>query len=113
MNIFALALTSGLIAFVASTSISRADTAYSSTLSGTVNGTVMVPGGASSMLSHVTVTGGVRVLQNASLIVDATQQPATILPIAKASSVRGSAFSRRPRSEITAALTARRRSRPD
>ena len=78
MKNFALALASALIAFVASTSVSRADTACSSTLSGTVNGNVVVPSGASCTLSNVTVTGGVRVSQNASLTIDATRQPATI-----------------------------------
>ena len=78
MKNFTLALASALIAFVASTSISCADTACSSTLSGTVNGNIVVPSGASCTLSNVTVTGGVQVLQNASLTVDATEQPATI-----------------------------------
>lgn len=78
MKIFALALASALTAFVASTSMARADTTCSSTLSGTVDGNVVVPSGASCTLSNVTVKGGVRVSQNASLIVDATQQPATI-----------------------------------
>ena len=47
-------------------------------ISGTVNGDVVVPSGASCTLSDVTVTGGVRGLQNGSLTVGATQQPATI-----------------------------------
>ncbi len=78
MKIFMLAFVSALIALVASASVSRADTSCSSTLSGTIQGNVVVPSGASCTLSDVTVTGGIQVLQNASLTVDATQQPATI-----------------------------------
>jgi feruloyl esterase len=48
------------------------------TLTGTISGNVVVPNGASCTLSNITVTGNVHVLQNASLTVDATQQPATI-----------------------------------
>ncbi len=78
MKIFMLALATAVMALVANASVSRADTACTSTLSGSVNGNIVVPSGASCTLSNVTVTGGVQVLQNASLTVDATQQPATI-----------------------------------
>src|SRR5271163_3651858 len=78
MKIVMFARASALIALVASTSVSRADTPCSSALSGTIKGNVVVPSGASCTLSDVTVTGGVQVLQNASLTVDTTQQPATI-----------------------------------
>lgn len=47
-------------------------------LSGSITGNVVVPGGASCTLSDITVTGNIQVLHNASLTVDATQQPATI-----------------------------------
>jgi feruloyl esterase len=47
-------------------------------LTGTITGNVLVPSGASCTLSDATVTGNVQVLQNASLTVDATQQPTTI-----------------------------------
>ena len=78
MRIFMLSLATALIALVANASVSRADTPCTSPLSGTVNGNVVVPSGASCTLSNVTVTGGVQVLQNASLTVDATEQPAAI-----------------------------------
>jgi feruloyl esterase len=55
-----------------------ADTSCTSTLSGSITGNVIVPVGASCTLSDATVTGNVQVLQNASLTVDATQQPTTI-----------------------------------
>jgi len=47
-------------------------------LTGTIDGNVLVPHGASCTLSDATVAGNVHVLQNASLTVDATQQPTTI-----------------------------------
>jgi feruloyl esterase len=47
-------------------------------LSGTITGNIVVPNGASCTLSNANVTGDVQVLQNASLTVDATQQPTTI-----------------------------------
>jgi feruloyl esterase len=47
-------------------------------LSGTITGNIVVPNGASCTLSDANVTGDVQVLQNASLTVDATQQPTTI-----------------------------------
>jgi hypothetical protein len=43
-----------------------------------IDGNVVVPDGASCTVSDATVAGDVRVLQNASLTVDATQQPTTI-----------------------------------
>ena len=55
-----------------------ADTTCTSTLTGTIDGNVVVPDGASCTLSDATVAGNVHVRQNASLTVDATQQPATI-----------------------------------
>ena len=55
-----------------------ADMTCTGALSGKITGNVLVPAGASCTLSDVTVTGNVQVLQNASLTVDATQQPATI-----------------------------------
>jgi len=78
MKNLALTLALVLTALVVSTAISRADTSCTNTLSGTIEGNVVVPSGASCTLSDVTVTGGVQVLQNASLTVDATQQPVTI-----------------------------------
>jgi feruloyl esterase len=47
-------------------------------LTGTIDGNVVVPDGASCTLSDATVAGDVQVLQNASLTVDAIQQPTTI-----------------------------------
>jgi len=47
-------------------------------LSGSITGNLVVPSDASCTLSDATVTGDVQVLQNATLSVDATQQPTTI-----------------------------------
>jgi feruloyl esterase len=58
--------------------VHAADANCTGTLTGTISGNLVVPSGASCTLSNATVTGNVRVQQNASLIVDATQQPATI-----------------------------------
>jgi hypothetical protein len=58
--------------------VRAADTTCTSTLTGTIDGNVVVPNGASCTLSDATVAGNVQVLQNASLTVDATQQPTTI-----------------------------------
>jgi hypothetical protein len=58
--------------------VRAADTTCTSTLTGTIDGNVVVPDGASCTLSEATVAGNVQVLQNASLTVDATQQPTTI-----------------------------------
>lgn len=66
------------VALAGPSTVYAANTSCTGTLSGNVSGNVVVPGGASCTLSDVTVTGNVQVLQNASLTVDATQQPATI-----------------------------------
>ena len=58
--------------------VRAADTTCTSTLTGTIDGNVVVPDGASCTLSDATVAGNVQVLQNGSLTVDATQQPTTI-----------------------------------
>ena len=58
--------------------VQAADTTCSGTLTGAIDGSVVVPDGASCTLSDATVAGNVHVLQNASLTVDATQQPTTI-----------------------------------
>jgi hypothetical protein len=58
--------------------VQAADTTCTRTLTGTIDGNVVVPDGASCTLSDATVAGNVRVLQNASLTVDATQQLTTI-----------------------------------
>src|SRR6516164_5278752 len=55
-----------------------ADTSCTSTLSGSITGNIVVPIGASCTLSDATIIGNVQVLQNASLTIDATQQPTTI-----------------------------------
>ena len=55
-----------------------ANTSCTGTLSGSITGNIVVPNGASCTLSNATVTGDVHVLQNASLTIDATQQPTTI-----------------------------------
>jgi feruloyl esterase len=66
-------------ALVASASlVYAADTNCTGTLSGNIAGKVVVPSGASCTLSDATITGNVQVLQNASLTIDATQQPTTI-----------------------------------
>src|SRR5947207_1100244 len=58
--------------------VNAATTNCTGPLTGTISGNVVVPSGASCTLSDTTVTGNVQVLPNASLTVDATQQPATI-----------------------------------
>jgi hypothetical protein len=58
--------------------VRAADTTCTSTLTGTIDGNVVVPDGASCTLFDATVAGDVHVLQNAGLTVDATQQPTTI-----------------------------------
>src|SRR6185437_10681115 len=55
-----------------------ASTNCAGSLTGTISGNVVVPSGASCTLSDITVTDSVQVQQNASLTIDATQQPATI-----------------------------------
>ena len=66
-------------ALFASTSAARAaDAACAGLLSGIIDGNVVVPRGASCTMSDVTVRGNVQILENASLTIDATQQPTTI-----------------------------------
>jgi feruloyl esterase len=55
-----------------------ASTSCTGTLSGSITGNIVVPSGATCTVSDATVTGDVQVLQNASLTVDARQQPTTI-----------------------------------
>ena len=79
MRGFARALIAAIPVFVGSVSaVHAADTSCSGTLSGSITGNIVVPVGASCTLSDATVTGNVQILQNASLTVDATQQPTTI-----------------------------------
>jgi Tannase and feruloyl esterase len=79
MRRFVHALIVAVPALVGGTSAVRAaDTTCTSTLTGTIDGSVVVPDGAACTLSDATVAGNVQVLQNASLTVDATQQPTTI-----------------------------------
>src|SRR5216683_4162129 len=59
-------------------SVYAATTSCTGALSGSITGNIVVPNGASCTLSDATVTGDVQVLQNATLAVDATQQPTTI-----------------------------------
>ena len=58
--------------------VHAAATSCTSTLSGSITGNIVVPIGASCTLSDATIIGKVQVLQNASLTIDATQQPTTI-----------------------------------
>ncbi|HEY2530799.1 MAG TPA: tannase/feruloyl esterase family alpha/beta hydrolase [Xanthobacteraceae bacterium] len=79
MRRFVHALIVALPALVGGASAVRAaDTTCTGTLTGTIDGNVVVPDGASCTLSDATVAGNVQVLQNASLTADATQQPTTI-----------------------------------
>jgi hypothetical protein len=79
MRGFARALIAAIPMFVGSVSaVHAADTSCSGTLSGSITGNIVVPVDASCTLSDATVTGNVQILQNASLTVDATQQPTTI-----------------------------------
>src|SRR6516225_3334571 len=79
MRPFTHALIVAIPALAAGVSAAHAaDTSCTSTLTGAIDGNVVVPDGASCTLSDATVAGNVQVLQNASLTVDATQQPTTI-----------------------------------
>jgi hypothetical protein len=79
MRGFAHALIAAIPALVGGASaVHAASTSCTSVLSGTITGNIVVPNGASCTLSDATVTGDVQVLQNATLAVDATQQPTTI-----------------------------------
>ena len=79
MRGFAHALIVAIPVFVGGASaVHAANTSCTGTLSGSVTGNIVVPVGASCTLSDATVTGDLQVLQNASLTVDATQQPTTI-----------------------------------
>lgn len=80
MRTLALALAVAISALVGGVSVVHSATiSCTSTLSGSIApGNIVVPSGASCTLSDATVTGDVQVLQNASLTVDATQQPTTI-----------------------------------
>jgi feruloyl esterase len=76
-----LALALGLAvpaAFAGVSAAHAANTICTSTLTGTINGNVVVPNSASCTLSDATVRGDVRILESASLTVDATQQSTTI-----------------------------------
>jgi Tannase and feruloyl esterase len=79
MRTVALVLAVAVAALFANASAARAaDTACAGLLSGIIDGNVVLPQGASCTMSDVTVRGNVQVLENASLTVDATQQPTTI-----------------------------------
>src|SRR5690348_16754498 len=79
MRTISLALVLALSALVGGASAVRAaDTICTGALSGNITGNIIVPKGASCTLSDATVTGDLHVRQNASLTVDATQQPTTI-----------------------------------
>src|SRR5438876_5480597 len=79
MKKFALALILAAPALVAgAATVHAANTNCTGTLTGSITGNIVVPNGASCTLSNATVTGNVQVQQNASLVVDATQQPTTI-----------------------------------
>src|SRR5229473_3525887 len=77
MRTWTFALISAIFASGASAA-HAASTSCTNVLSGTITGNIVVPDGASCTLSDANVTGDVQVLQNASLTVDATQQPTTI-----------------------------------
>ena len=79
MRTFALALIMAVPAVIGGApAVHAAVTSCAGSLSGNLNGNIVVPTGASCVLSDATVTGSVQVQQNASLVVDATQQPTTI-----------------------------------
>ena len=78
MKTFGLALTVAAVALLGGAAAARADTSCTGPLSGTVNGDIVVPTGASCTLSNATVSGDVHVLKDASLTIDATEQPTTI-----------------------------------
>ena len=61
-----------------SAAVQAGNTSCTGSLSGSTTGNIVVPSGASCTLSDAKVTGDVQVLQNASLIVDATQQATAI-----------------------------------
>jgi hypothetical protein len=79
MRSLALSLASAVpVVFAGASAVCAANTACVGTLSGNIVGNVVVPNGASCTLSDTTVAGNVHVSQNASLTIDATQQPTTI-----------------------------------
>ena len=79
MRSLALALALAVpVAFAGAPAVHAANTNCTGALSGSITGNIVVPDGASCTLSDATVTGNVQVQQNASLVVDATQQPTTI-----------------------------------
>jgi tannase/feruloyl esterase len=79
MRTGALALMLSIVALFGSASVVRAaDATCVDVLSGIIDGNVVVPQGTSCTMSDVTIRGNVQVSDNASLTIDATQQPATI-----------------------------------
>ena len=78
MRTFPLALIIAVPAVIGSApAVHAAVTSCAGSLSGNLNGDIVVGTGASCTLSNATVTGSVQVQQNASLVVDATAQPTT------------------------------------
>ena len=79
MRTVALVLALAVAALFGNASAARAaDATCAGLLSGIIDSNVVVPQGASCTMSDVTVRGNVQILENASLTIDATQQPTTI-----------------------------------
>jgi feruloyl esterase len=67
-----------IVLFGRASSVHATDATCVGLLNGIVDGNVVVPRDASCTMSDVTVTGNVQISENASLTIDATEQPATI-----------------------------------
>ena len=78
MKTFTLAVALAAAALLGGPSAVRADTKCTGTLTGTINGNVTVPKGASCTIEIATVTGNVQVLQGATLLIQAYTEPSTI-----------------------------------
>src|SRR5262249_38991201 len=78
MKTVMLALALAVAALFGSVSTVRADTNCTGTLTGMINGNVTVPKDGSCTIEIATVTGNVKVLQGASLIIQAYNEPSNI-----------------------------------
>src|SRR5262249_60006768 len=78
MKTFAIALAVAAAELLGGTSTVRADTNCTGTLTGMINGNVTVPKDGSCTIEIATVTGNVKVLQGASLIIQAYNEPSNI-----------------------------------
>jgi len=78
MKTFTLALALAAAALLGDTSTVRADMNCTSTLTGTIQGNVTVPKGASCTISFANISGNISVSRDASLVINAYNEPSTI-----------------------------------